>query len=137
MTLEFLYNSEGYGNAGARDYYDLRRNASDHYFDTGPLSGLSQRTLAESLNTGLPFLRKYYLMAQYQEKEIKNVLDVILRYAYSIEEDAGAATTIVEWKLSDRMSLFNINNISTHNSKNTEYNALVRNSFMLGVETHF
>lgn len=137
MTLEFLYNSEGYGDAVARDYYDLRKNASDHYFDNSPLSGLSQKTLAESLTTGLPFLRRYYLMAQYQEKEIKNVLDVILRYAYSIEEDAGAATTIVEWKLSDRMSLFNINNISTHNSKNTEYNALIRNSFMLGVEAHF
>jgi hypothetical protein len=137
MTLEFLYNSEGYGDAEALDYYDLRKNASDHYFDTTPLSGLSQKTLAESLTTGLPFLRRYYLMAQYQEKEIKNVLDVILRYAYSIEEDAGAATTIVEWKLSDRMSLFNINNISTHNDENNEYNSLIRNSFMLGVEAHF
>src|SRR5574341_597629 len=126
MTLEFLYNSEGYGDAEARAYYDLRKNASDHYFDATPLSGLSQKTLAESLTTGLPFLRRYYLMAQYQAREIKNVLDIILRYAYSIEEDAGAATTIVEWKLSDRMSLFNINNISTHNSKNTEYNALIR-----------
>ncbi len=137
MTLEFLYNSEGYGDAEAREYYDLRKNASDHYFDNSPLSGLSQKTLAESLTTGLPFLRRYYLMVQYQEREIKNVLDVILRYAYSIEEDSGAATTIVEWKLSDRMSIFNVNNISTRNDKNNEYNSLIRNSFMLGIEAHF
>jgi hypothetical protein len=137
MNLEFLYNSEGYGDAEARDYYDLRRSASDHYFDTTPLSDLSRKTLAESLNAGLPFLRRYYLMAQYQAREIRNVLDVILRYAHSIEENAGAATTIVEWKLTDSLSLFNINNISTRNHDNNEYNALIRNSFMLGVEAHF
>jgi len=137
MTLEFLYNSEGYGDAEAREYYDLRLNASSHYFDTTPLSSLSRKTLAESLDTGLPFLRRYYVMAQYQAKDIKNVLDVILRYAHSVEENAGAATTIVEWKLAESLSLFNINNVGTRTDENNEYNSLIRNSFMLGVEAHF
>jgi len=36
-------------DAEARDYYLLRRNAADHFFDGGAMSGLSQQTLGESL----------------------------------------------------------------------------------------
>ncbi len=134
-SVEFLYNSQGYNDAEAAEYYRLRRNAGNAFFSF-PLSGLSAMTLAESLNTGLPFLRRYYLMGQYQMREIKSVLDVYLRYIYGLEEHAGQASTIVEWQVADRVQFFNINTAAVGEG-NTEFNSLLSKSFIVGVEAHF
>jgi hypothetical protein len=137
FSLELLYNGQGYDDAEAGEYYRLRQNASDHFFDGGLLSGLSQKTLGESLSTGSPFLRRYYLMGQFQVREIKNVLDIIVRYTYSLEEHAGQASSIIEWQMTDRTRLFNINTVSTDRGKETEFNAVLEKSFMAGIEVHF
>jgi hypothetical protein len=137
LSMEFLYNGQGYDDAAAADYYRLRQSAANHFFDGGPISGLSQKTLGESVNTGSPFLRRYYLMGQYQLREIKNVLDVIVRYTHSLEEHAGMASTILEWKLSDRVQFFNVNMVSIDRGKQTEFNAILSKSFMAGIEVHF
>jgi hypothetical protein len=134
LSLEFLYNNQGYGDADADTYYSLRRNASDHYFDGGAMSGLSRQTLSETLNTGLPFLRRSYMMGQYQVREIANVLDVIVRYIHSLEEHAGLASSIVEWQLSDRMEFFNINSVAVSNGRETEFNSILAWSVMVGIE---
>ncbi len=135
LSLEFLYNDQGYNDEEASAYYALRQHASDGFF-SATLSGLSSMTLAESLNTGLPFLRRYYLMGQYQVREIKNVVDVILRYVYSVEEHAGQASTILEWNMTDRIQFFNLNTAAVKGG-NTEFNSLVSRSFMAGIEAHF
>ena len=137
LSMEFLYNAQGYTDTEAQEYYRLRRSASEHLFDGGLLSGLSQKTLGEALGTGSPFLRRYYLMGQYQVREIGNVLDLIVRYAHSLEEHAGQAATILEWQLSERVRFFNMNTFGVHNSGETEYNALVSKSIMAGIEVHY
>jgi len=137
FSMEFLYNEQGYGNADAREYYRLRQNASDHVFDTGLLSGLSQKTLGETYATGLPFLRRYYLMGQYQVREIKNVLDLIVRYTHGIEEGAGQVSTIAEWRVSDRVQFFNVNSLAVAERRKSEFNAIVSKSFIAGIEMHF
>lgn len=136
LSLELLYNGQGYNDAEARDYYQVRRNANDHFFDT-TLSGLPQSTLAEALYPGAPFLRRYYAMGQLQVREIRNVLDVIVRYTYSLEEHAGQASTILEWQMNDRIRFFNINTVSVDSGRDTEFNAVLRKSFMAGIEAHF
>ncbi len=135
MSLEFLYNGQGYTDAEAGSYYMLRRQANDNFFNA-PLAGLSALTLAEALNTDLPFLRRYYVMGQYQVREIENVLDVYLRYVYSVEERSGQASTIVEWQVSDHVQLFNINSYAA-GGENSEFNSLLSKSFIAGVEAHF
>ncbi len=137
LSMEFLYNGQGYDDAEAAAYYRLRQNAGDHFFDAGPLSGLSQMTLNQSLNNGAPFLRRYYLMGQYQVREIGNVLDVIVRYTHSLEEHAGQASSIIEWQMTDRVQFFNINIVGVNAGGNTEYNSVISQSFMAGVEVHF
>jgi hypothetical protein len=137
LSVEFLYNGQGYGEAEADEYYRLRQNASDHFFDNGLLSGLSRQTLSESLNNGLPFLRRYYFMGQYQVREIKNVLDVTVRYTHGLEEHAGQASSLIEWQVSDHLQLFNINTVSLDHGRNTEFNTLFQKSFMAGIEAHF
>jgi hypothetical protein len=137
LSMEFLYNSLGYTDAEAQEYYRLRRSASDHFFDGGLLSGFSQKTLGQALGTGSPFLRRYYLMGQFQFKEIANVLDLIVRYTHSLEEHAGQASTILEWQLSERVRFFNITTFGVNSSGDTEYNALLSKSIMAGIEVHY
>lgn len=136
-SLEFLYNSQGYGDADAAAYYAVRQSAHDHFFDSGALSGLSQSVLAQTVNTGLPFLRRYYLMGQYQLREIGNVLDVVVRYVHGLEERAGQASTILEWALSDRVQFFNINMMAIDRGRETEFNAVLDRSFLAGIEVSF
>ena len=137
VNMEFLYNSQGYDDTEAAAYYTLRQNANDHFFAGGLLSGLSQMTLAETLNTGLPFLRRYYVMGQFQVREIKSVLDVIVRYIYGLEEHAGQASTIIEWQVSDRIQFFNVNTAAVDHGNQNEFNSLIDKSFMAGIEIHF
>lgn len=137
LSMEFLYNGQGYDNAMANSYYMLRQSAYDHFFDNTSLAGSSQMMLDDALNNELPFLRRYYLMGQFQIREIKNVLDVIMRYTHGIEENAGQASSIIEWQISNRMLLFNINTIAVGSSKNTEFNSMFTSSYMAGIETHF
>ena len=137
LNLEFLYNGQGYSDAEAEAYYHLRGQAGSHFFDGGLLSALSSRTLGQAMDTGLPFLRRYYLMGQYQVREIASVLDISLRYTHGLEEHAGQASTILEWKVSDRAQIFNINMVAIDHGKETEFNAVLEKSFMAGVEIHF
>jgi hypothetical protein len=137
FSMEFLYNGQGYDNADADAYYSIRRNAYDHFFDNTPLSGLSQMTLNETLNNELPFLRRYYLMGQFQVREIKNVLDVIVRYTHGIEEHAGQASSIIGWQVSNRVEVFNINTVALGRGRDSEFNSLFTGSYMAGIEVHF
>lgn len=136
MSIEFLYNGQGYNDAEAAEYYRLRQTAAIHLFDSS-MAGLPQKTLAEALNTGQPFLRKYYLMGQFQFREIRNVADLILRYLYSMEDHAGVASTILELQVTDRIQFFNINSAAVSQARETEVRALVEKSFMAGIEVHF
>jgi hypothetical protein len=137
FSVELLYNGQGYNDAQANAYYQLRRNANDHFFDTTALAGLSQQTLAQSLYNGSPFLRRYYAMAQYQVREIKNVLDVIVRYTHGLDEHAGQASSIIEWQMTDRIQFFNINTVSVGSREETEFNSILNKSAMVGIEAHF
>jgi hypothetical protein len=136
-SIEFLYNGQGYNDAEAAEYYRLRQSASDHFFEGNALAGLSQATLGGALNNGLPFLRRYYLMGQYQVREIRNVLDVIMRYTHSLEEHTGQASSILEWRLSDRVQFFNINVVAVNGGRDSEFGSILSKSFLAGIEVHF
>ncbi len=136
LSIEFLYNGVGYDDNEARNYYALRQHAAAGYLSNGPLVGLSAMTLADTLNPGMPFLRRYYLLAQVQEREIGNVLDVMVRFVRSLEENSGLASVIVEWQVAKRVQLFTIDSIA-FGGKETEFRSLIEKSFLAGVELHF
>ena len=135
-SMEVLYNGAGYNDTEARQYYQLRKTAATHLPDNSTLSSLSQGTLTEALNTGSQFLRRYYLMAQFQQTDIKNVLDIIIRCTQSMQEQSGQFSTILEWQFAKRIQLFNINTIAVGRS-NTEFKSVLSKSFMLGIEVHY
>jgi len=136
VSAEFLYNGKGYNDQEAKDYYELRRNAGSSLFDSGLINGLSRQFLSGTLDRSSDFLRRYYVMAQVQEREIGNVADVMLRYVHSLEERAGQASTILEWRMSDKLLFFNINSIAV-GGHDTEFNSILSRSYLAGVEMHF
>jgi hypothetical protein len=131
-----IFHGQGYSDAEAADYYRLRQSAADLLFDS-TMAGLSRKTLAEALNTGQPFLRKYYLMGQFQFREIRNVAGLILRYLHNMEGHAGQASTILEWQITDSIQFFNINSVAVSHARETEFRSLADKSFMVGFEMHF
>jgi hypothetical protein len=136
VSLELLYNAAGYDDADAESYYAFRRNASAQYFDDSALGGLSRLTLAGAMNTGTSFLRRWYLMAQVQKREIRNVLDVMLRYVRSLEERSGQVSAILEWQATKRLQVFSINTIAV-GAQDTEFTSVLAKSFIAGIELHF
>ncbi|MDA8100744.1 MAG: hypothetical protein M0042_14095 [Nitrospiraceae bacterium] len=136
VSLEGLYNGAGYSDAEADAFYALRAGAAGHLFDAAPVSGLSRMTLAQALFPGTPFLRRAYVLAQVQEREIANVLDVMVRYVRSLEERSGQVSTIIEWQATKRLQVFNINTFAV-GDRDKEFNSLLSKSFLAGVEMHF
>ncbi len=136
LTAELLYNSTGYNSAEAARYYQIRKSAAGHLVDNDAISGLSRKTLFEAYNAGSSFLRRYYLMFQFQQREIKNVLDLIVRYTHSLDEGSGQLSTILEWRLSDRVQFFNINAVGI-GRRDTEFKSILSRSFMIGIELRF
>jgi hypothetical protein len=137
LSMEFLYNGRGYNDAEAASYYRLRQNASDHFFDNGPLFGPAHTTLGQTMNNGLSFLRRYYLMGQLHIPEIRNVLDLVLRYTYCLEDRAGQAASIIEWQLTNRIQLFNLITVAVTRGRESEFNSLFSKSFLAGLEMHY
>lgn len=133
VSLEFLYNGTGYGDAMAAEYYRLRQAAADHLSDPAR-GGLSRLTLGQALAGGDPFLRRYYLMAQVNSGEIASSITVLLRYVRGLEERNGQVSSIIEWTLSERLQLFNITVIAQGSG---EFRALLDRSSVLGVEAHW
>ena len=76
-------------------------------------------------------------MGQFQVREIRNVLDIILRYTHSLEEHAGQASSIIEWQMTDRIQFFNINMVSLGSRKDTEFNSVLNKNILAGIEVHF
>jgi len=107
-----------------------RMHAGEQFVD------LAQQTLAGTLSPGMPFLRRYYAMAQVQEREIKNVLDVMVRFVRSLEENSGLASLIAEWQVTKRIQLFTIDSIA-FGGKETEFRSIIDKNFLAGVEVHF
>ena len=134
--MEFLYNGKGYNDQEARDFYELRRQAGAGLFDIGLIGGLSRQFLSGALARSSEFLRRYYLMVQVQEREIGNAADVMLRYVHSLEEHAGQVSTILEWRMTDRLQFFNINSLAL-GGRDTEFNSIVARSYLAGIEIHF
>jgi len=75
-------------------------------------------------------------MAQVQEREIGNVLDVMLRYVRSLEERSGQVAAILEWQATKRLQVFSINTVAV-GAKDTEFSSILAKSFIAGIELHF
>lgn len=137
LTLEYIFNSTGYDKKEAELYYELRDEASQAFYSPYPgVAEIAQLLLIQTLDTKLRLLRKNYLMLQYQHSQIRDILNLIFRYTYNIDDYSSQFVSIVEYDVGDHTQLFLIGN-QNFGSKNTEFRSIVEYSWMLGLEYTF
>jgi hypothetical protein len=136
LTLEYTYYSPGYSNAQADIYYRLRRNAAVAISSGGLVSALGQMTLGQTAVTGLRFLRKNYALLQYTQSNIKNSIDLVLRWAQNLDDGSGQLTTVVTYSLGKRLELFSVGTAMA-GSNDSEFGSILDYQWMIGLKCTF
>lgn len=132
FTLEYVYNSEGYDDDEADLYYDLRERASEIFYSPEPASSLSRSVLSQTLDPRLRLLRNHYLFLQYQHSQIWNVLNIIFRYAYNLDDNSSQLNPIVEYAIGDNTRLFLVGR-QNFGSDETEFGSIIDYFWSLGL----
>jgi len=133
LYLEYAYNSPGYSDCEADNYYSLRRRAAGAVSLGGLISALGEETLGQTVNTGLRFLRKNYAMLQYTQTNIRNKIDLTLRWTQNLNDGSGQFTTVVSYSLGNHLELFSVGTID-EGGRNTEFGSILRYQWMVGLK---
>jgi len=136
LTVEYVYNNPGHSDREADLYYQLRQAAADACSLSGPIRDLSRLTLSRTADPKLRFLRRNYVMFQYQQNDIRDVLNITFRWTRNIDDGSGQLIAIVEYYLGDHIQLFSIGSVNS-GSKDTEFGTILDRHCMIGVEYTF
>ena len=136
ILVEYLYNDAGYSDKQARGYYQLRRSACNAYNEYGPISGISRMVLGQTVDPGMRFIRKNYLVLQYRQNDIRDVLNLSFSWIYNVDDKGGRWIYSLEYAVGDHVQIFSIGSLNT-GSADTEFRSVFDTSFMLGMEYTF
>lgn len=136
FTLEYFFNSPGYSDDDTGLYDELRASAADAFYSPPPLSNYSNMTLQQTLYPRLRFLRKNYLTFQFYQIEIQDVLNIIMRYTYNVDDGSSVFIPVVTYNIGDYFQLF-FTGDQRFGSEDSEFRSIIDYSYMLGVEFTF
>lgn len=137
VTMEYIYNSPGYSDREAERYYDFRKMASIGFESGFPIiENISSLFLAQALDPGLRLLRKNYLVLQYQQAQITDVLSVLVRFAHNLDDHSTQLIPVLQYDVGDHAQLF-VNGLQTFGPKRSEFRSLLEYGWMLGLEYTF
>jgi len=136
LTVEYVYNGTGYSDGEAGLYYQLRQAAADAYSLSGPIGDLSRLTLSRTADPKLRFLRRNYIMLQYQQNDIRDVLNLTFRWTRNIDDGSGQFIAIMEYYIGEHTMIFSIGGINS-GSSDTEFGTILDRHCMIGVEYTF
>jgi len=136
LTVEYVYNGTGYSDGEADLYYQLRQAAADAYCLSGPIGDLSRLTLSRTADPKLRFLRRNYIMLQYQQNDIRDVLNLTFRWTRNIDDGSGQFIAIMEYYIGEHTMIFSIGGINS-GSSDTEFGTILDRHCMIGVEYTF
>ena len=136
VLAEYLYNDAGYSDEKAEEYYRLRQDASDSYYDDGPVGELSKMVLGQTIDSGMRFLRKNYLVLQYRQNDIRDVLNLSFSWIYNVDDKGGRFVSTLEYAVGDHVQIFSIGSLNT-GAADTEFRSVYDSSVMLGLEYTF
>lgn len=136
LTLEYVFNSEGYNGKEADLYLELRRRASVAFFLSDPVYSAAQSVLGQTLDPGLRLLRQHYLFFQYQHTRMWRELDVILRFTLNLDDQSSQFNPILQYAVGRNIQLFLVGS-QNFGAKDTEFRSLVDYSWMLGLKYSF
>ena len=133
LYLEYAYNSPGYSDSEAENYYSLRRRAAGAISLGGLISALGQKTLGQTAVTGLRFLRKNYAMLQYNQTNIINRMDLTLRWTQNLNDGSGQFTSVLSYSLGNHLELFSVGTVMA-GGRNTEFGSILDYQWMIGLK---
>ena len=133
VTLEYLYNSPGYNDKQADLFIDFVNpmNKQLGALSSEPFQGSIGANIISDLK--LSRLRKNYLYFQYQHSQIHNVLSIIFRYTYSVDDNSSQLIPIVQYDLNDSTQLFLVG-AQNFGSQEDEFRFLLDYSYFFGIQ---
>jgi hypothetical protein len=133
LTLEYSYYGPGYSDGEADTYFSLRRKAAGAIRSGGLVSALGQMTLGQTASAGLRFLRKNYAMVQYTQTNIKNKIDLTLRWTQNLDDRSGQFTGLITYYLGNHLELFSVGTVMA-GGKDTEFGSILDYQWMIGLK---
>ena len=136
FSLEYVYNMPGYNSEEADTYFTLRRDAATAFEAGGSPGLLGQAVLSQTANPGLRFLRRNYVMLQYNQANIRNKLDVTVRWTQNIDDGSAQFLGLLSYSLGDHWELFS-SGIVNAGPGDTEFGSTLSYQVMFGVKWVF
>jgi hypothetical protein len=133
VTLEYAYYGPGYSHDDANRYNSLRRQAAGALASGGLISGLAQEVLGQTAVPGLRLLRRNYVLLQYTQTNILNVLDLTLRWTQNVDDGSFQITNVVGYSLGNHWELFSVGTING-GDVNAEFRSILNYQWMVGVK---
>ncbi|KQC05921.1 MAG: hypothetical protein APR62_08950 [Smithella sp. SDB] len=133
LSLEYLYNDLGYNNQEADLYYFLRKNAANAFEAGGAASLLGQTVLYQTANPGLRFLRRNYVMLQYNQTNIRNKLGITFRWTQNIDDGSGQFLGLLSYSVGEHWELFS-SGIVNAGPGDTEFGSTLSYQIMFGMK---
>ncbi|MFH0907930.1 MAG: hypothetical protein V1929_04140 [bacterium] len=133
LVAEYLYNGAGYDSAEADRYYELRDHADNALLEPEPLPTLGLLTLAQAEDVGMRFIRRNYILLQYQQIQVVGNLGFILRNTFNLDDGSVQVIPILQYNVGDRWQVFAI---MSHNfgSRDSEFTSVYDHAYQLGIE---
>lgn len=102
----------------------------------GLISGLGQKVLGQTANMGLRFLRKNYALLQYTQNNIKNRIDLTLRWTQNLDDGSCQSATLLAYSFGNHLELFSVGTLNL-GGKNTEFGSILNYQWMVGLKYTF
>ncbi|OIP97260.1 MAG: hypothetical protein AUK55_04655 [Syntrophobacteraceae bacterium CG2_30_61_12] len=137
LTMEYVFNSPGYGDREAEQYYDFRKAASIGFESGFPLiNKIGTLFLAQTLETGLRLLRQNYLVFQYQQAQIADAVTAFIRVVHNLDDGSTQLIPYLQYDVTDHAQLF-VNGLQTFGPQRSEFRSLLQYGWLIGVEYTF
>lgn len=139
ITMEYFYNSPGYNDRQAELFIDFINPTNQNVRALSSQSSkISQGPKDTDLVSDLKLsrLRKNYLYFQYQHSQINNVLSIIFRYTYNLDDNSSQLIPIVQYDLNDRIQLFLVGT-QNFGSQEDEFRFFLDYSYFFGIQYTF
>lgn len=136
VSLEYAYYGPGYDGDRAERYFALRQKGGAAFTQTGPLFALGQKTLGDTLNTGLRFLRRNYTLLQYNQNNLMNAVDLTLRWTQNLDDGSGQTASVVAYSFATHWELFSVG-VLGFGGGDIEFGSILDWQVMAGVKYTF
>jgi hypothetical protein len=136
LTVEYVYNSAGYSDGQAEDYFDMADDLSAEFVAGGASAPAAAELLGRARAPGLPLLRRHYLFLQFLHTNINDQFDITVRYTRNLDDQGSSLVPIIEWDASDYVRLF-AQGVFNFGKRDSEFGRYLNRQVLMGINVTF